>query len=181
MLRADQHCVTTTDNRKYRLRLLTQAQQWRQGLTVLILGTRDNNPRRELHRLPGSERVRSELAFQTNTIFSALRTEGVVYTDFAEQTQALFLSRMSFPFPLTQVRLTPWCRECVTDNPCKGSRRFGRFRPGDVPAIRTNTDTRLLGSEEVRGFCCKSQTPLPFWPSLSSMEEEPFSRLVPAF
>jgi hypothetical protein len=77
MPRADQHCVTTTVNREYRLGLLTQAQQWRQGLTVLILGTRDNNPRRELHRLPGSERVRSELAFQTNTIFSALRTEGV--------------------------------------------------------------------------------------------------------
>jgi hypothetical protein len=77
MPRADQHCVTTTVNREYRLGLLTQAQQWRQGLTVLILGTRDNNPRRELHRLPGSERVRSELAFQTNTIFSALITEGV--------------------------------------------------------------------------------------------------------
>ena len=30
---------------------------------------------------------------------------------------------------------------------------------GDVPAIRKNTDTRLFGSEEVRGFFCKSQTP----------------------
>jgi hypothetical protein len=72
-----QNYVPTTVNWEYRLGLLTQAQQWRQGLTVLILGTCDNNPRRELHRLPGSEWVRSELDFQTNTIFSALRTEGV--------------------------------------------------------------------------------------------------------
>jgi hypothetical protein len=91
---ADQHCVTTTVNREDRLGLLTQAQQWRQGLTVLILGTRDNNPRRELHRLPGSERVRSELDFQMNTIFSALRQR--VYMDFAEQTQA---------FPPTRFRI----------------------------------------------------------------------------
>jgi hypothetical protein len=77
--------MTTVVNREDRLELLTQAQQWRQGIMVLILGTRDNNPRRELHRLPGSEWVRSELAFQTNPIFSALRQR--VYIDFTEQTQ----------------------------------------------------------------------------------------------
>jgi hypothetical protein len=77
MPHTDQHYVTTTVNWEYRLGLLTQAQQWRQGLAVLILGTHDNNPCRELHRLPASEWVRSELAFQPNTIFSALRTEGV--------------------------------------------------------------------------------------------------------
>jgi hypothetical protein len=77
MPRADQHCVTTTINREYKLGLLTQAQQWRQGLTVLILGMHEKNPRRELHRLLGSEWVRSELDFQMNTIFSALITEGV--------------------------------------------------------------------------------------------------------
>ena len=58
--RAIHLCMTTTVNQEYKLRLLTQAQQWGQGLTVLILGTRDNNPRRELHRIPGSEWVRSE-------------------------------------------------------------------------------------------------------------------------
>jgi hypothetical protein len=76
--------VTTADNREDILGLLTQAQQWCQGLTVLIPGTHDNDPGRELHRLPGSEWVRSELAFQTNTIFSALRQR--VYMDFAKKT-----------------------------------------------------------------------------------------------
>jgi hypothetical protein len=34
----------------------------------------------------------------------------------------------SFPIRPTQDRLTLWCRECVTDNPRKGQRRFRRFR-----------------------------------------------------
>jgi hypothetical protein len=34
----------------------------------------------------------------------------------------------SFPIRSTQDRLTLWCRECVTDNPRKGQRRFRRFR-----------------------------------------------------
>ena len=36
--RAIHLCMTTTFNQKYRLRLLKQAQQWWQGLTVLIFG-----------------------------------------------------------------------------------------------------------------------------------------------
>ena len=52
-------------------------QQSQDDLIVLVLETRDNNPRRKLPRLPGFERVKSELAFQTDTIFSTLRTEGV--------------------------------------------------------------------------------------------------------
>jgi hypothetical protein len=36
--------------------------------------------------------------------------------------------RMAFPIHPAQDRLTLWCRECVTDNPRKGQRRFRRFR-----------------------------------------------------
>jgi hypothetical protein len=68
----------------------------------------------------------------------------------------------SFPIRPTQDRLTLGCRECVTDNPRKGQCR-----------------SRTV-SEDVRGFFCKSQT-LPFWQSLSPLEEEPPTRLISAF
>jgi hypothetical protein len=65
---------------------------------------------------------------QLNTVFSALPTEGV--HGFAETYTGSLLPPRQNPFPIrpAQDRLTLWCRECVTDNPRKGQRRFRRFR-----------------------------------------------------
>jgi hypothetical protein len=99
----------------------------------------------------------------------AARSHGVDFQNFLRSNFRRELHRLSpppaewsFPIRPTQDRLTLWCRECVTDNPRKGQRRFRTV------------------SEDVRGFFCKSQT-LPFWQSLSPLEEEPPTRLISAF
>ena len=85
-------------------------------------------------------------------------------SNFRRELHRLSPPPVEWPFPIrpAQDRLTLWCRECVTDNPCKGQCRFGLFQ-------------RMY-----EGFSSRVR-PLPFWQSMSPMEEEPPTRLISAF
>jgi hypothetical protein len=64
-----------------------------------------------------------------------------------------------FPSASPRIDSCSGCRECVIDNPHKGQRRFGRFRPGMYRLSRIKHRYTLFGSEDVRGFFYRSQTP----------------------
>jgi hypothetical protein len=62
------------------------------------------------------------------------------------------------PPPPPRIDSPSRCRGCVTDNPRKGQRRFELFRQGMYRLSRNQHRYTSFGSEDVRGFLCRSQT-----------------------